>query len=239
MNGLRDLSMSSKCVTDRTISLYGETFPLAPITNEELETFKIQMASLLMIPGSDERKVMEDRIEQYVYALRSTKNELTNNPTFRGLNPGDTELGFGLIRPQFTRANTAYKTSWTVAVAALAWADWLYEAALAPFTIGKDFGLCITHLKSLVSPTPFASECRFQVGRTGILIATDIRSLRLADTTNNVAIVAQPTMICKPKSSLYARVRGDLVAGNDELVLGGLIFGLGRALKEETATWTS
>ena len=240
MISLRDLTLNSRCVQVPSVTLYGESFPLAPLTQVELDTFKIQLADILMIPGADERKVMEDRIEQYVYALRSTKNELDNKPQFTGLNPEDTELGFGLIRPQFTHAGVAtYKTSWLVPIVALTWSDWLFEAAANPFTIGRDFCLCITHLKSLLSPTPLLSECRFQVGRRGILIPNDTRSLRLADSTNNIAIVAVPTMICKPKSSLYARVKGDAGAGNDEIVLGGLIFGLGRALKEEVPTWTA
>lgn len=235
---LRDLTMASPCVMKTEFSLRGEAYPLAPLTPDELDIFKIQLADILMIPGSDERKVMEDRIEQYVYALRSIKQALDGKPKFAGLNPEDTELGFGVIRPQFTRSVAAYRLNWQQVIVANTWSDWFFEAALNPFMVGQDFGLCITHLKSLVTPVPFASECRFHVGRRGILVANDLRSLRLADSTNNISIVAVPTIISKPRSSFYARIRGDAVGGTDEIVLGGLVFGLGRVLTQEVATWT-
>jgi hypothetical protein len=217
--------------------LYRETLTLGPLDAEELEVFKAQFGALLAAPSSDERKLMLDRLSSYVIALRCIKHEL-NDIKFRGLNPEDTELGFGIIRPQFTRATAAYKTNWQIAFAAIGtWYDWFFEGAATAFTIGKDFGLVITHLKSLVTPTPFMSECRFEVGRTGILIPFDVRALRVGDTENGTSIVPIPTMVLKPKSSLYARALSD-VADTDEVALGGLIFGLGRVLKEETASWT-
>lgn len=217
--------------------LYQETYKLAPLDSDELEIFKAQFGGLLAPPGSEERKIMLDSLSLYVIGLRAIKQAL-NSPKFAGLNPGDTELGFGIIRPQFTRAAAAYKYQWTIALTT-AWADWLYETATNAYTIGKDFGLVVSHLKSLVTPTPFMAECRFQVGRTGILIPSDTRGLRLADTENGVSIIPIPGMILIPKSSFYARAKAD-VAGTDEVPLGGLAIGLGRVLKEESpATWTA
>ena len=215
-------------------TLYKETLTLGPIDEDELALFKAQFGALLAAPSSDERKLMLDRLTAYVIAMRAIKHEL-NGIKFRGLNPEDTELGFGFIRPQFVRAAAAYKTNWNIAFAAVAtYYDWLYEGAGAAFAVGKDFGLVITHLKSLVTPTPFMAECRFEVGRTGILIPFDVRMLRVGDTENGTSIVPIPTMILKPKASLYARAMAD-VADTDEVVLGGLVFGLGRVLKQENA----
>lgn len=218
--------------------LFQETYALAALDAEELEVFKAQFGGLLAPPGSEERKIMLDSLSLYVIALRAVKQAL-NGVKFAGLNPADTEIGFGLIRPGFTTAGsqTTYKTTWQIALTTT-WADWLYGAAATATTIGKDFGLVVSHLKSLVTPEPFMSECRFQIGRTGVLIPSDTRGLRMADTENGVAVIPIPGMIFLPKSSLYARARSD-VAGTDEVALGGLVIGLGRALKEETPTWTT
>jgi len=219
-------------------TLYKETLTLGSLAPDELEIFKAQFGALLAAPSSDERKLMLDRLSAYIIALRTIKHEL-NGIKFRGLNPEDTELGFSFIRPQFTRAAAAYKTNWQIAFAAGAtWYDWLFEGAGVPFVVGKDFGVVITHLKSLVTPAPFMAESRFEVGRTGILIPFDVRMLRVGDTENGTSIVPIPTMILKPKASLYAQALAD-VADTDEVALGGLIFGLGRVLKETTATWTA
>ncbi|GAI30408.1 unnamed protein product, partial [marine sediment metagenome] len=168
-------------------TLYRETLSLSPLDPDELAVFKAQFGALLAAPSSDERKLMLDRLSAYVIAMRCIKHEL-NGIKFRGLNPEDTELGFGFIRPQFTYGATppaagAYKYNWNLVFAAGAtWYDWLYSALLTAYTIGKDFGLVITHLKSLVTPTPFMAECKFEVGRTGILVLFDVRMLRVGDT---------------------------------------------------------
>jgi len=209
---------------------------LGPLDAEELEIFKAQFGALLAAPSSDERKLMLDRLAIYVIALRAIKHEL-NNIKFRGLNPEDTELGFGFIRPMFVRTAGAYRTDWLFALTA-AYAAWL-DTAGAAFALGDSFGLVITHLKSLETPVPFMSECRFEIGRTGVLIPFDVRMLLAGDTENGTSIVPIPSMIIKPLAGLFARARSDVV-GTDNLVLGGLVIGLGRVLRHETgaaAAW--
>ena len=228
-------------------TLYRETLTLSPLDEDELAIFKAQFGALLAAPSSDERKLQLDRLSAYVIALRCIKHEL-GGIKFRGLNPEDTELGFGFIRPRFTYgavspAVGAYKANWNMVFTALyTWYDWLYAGtppAATAFTIGRDFGFVITHLKSLVTPMPYMAECRFEVGRTGILVPFDVRALRVGDTENGTSIVPIPTMILKPRSSLLAQAMADH-AGTDEVALGGLMFGLGRVLKEISIppTWT-
>ena len=218
------------------VTLYKETMTLGPLDAEELEIFKAQFAALLAAPSSDERKLMLDRLSVYIIALRAIKHEL-NDVKFKGINPEDTEIGFSFIRPMFTRTAGAYRTDWLIALTP-AYAAWL-DTAGAAFPLGNSFGLCITHLKSLLTPAPFMTECRFEVGRTGVLIPFDVRMLLAADTENMTAIVPIPTMIVKPLAGLLARARSD-VNGTDNLALGGLVFGLGRVLRHETgalAAW--
>lgn len=225
-------------VTRPEIILYGESYNLGdPLDPEELAIFKAQFAVLLASPGSEERKLMLDRLDVYVMGIRAIKQEL-NSPKFTGINPEDTEVGFGHLRPQFFRANSAYLTQWDVSLTANTWVDWLYNTAGNAFTVGKDFGHIITHLKSLTTPVPFLSEAKFTVGRRGVLIPVDTRSLRLADNENQVPIVPIPSIITKPKTTLYVRAKSD-DTGTDEVGVGGLVVGLGRVLKEETATWTA
>ena len=218
-------------VTRTQVKLYRETFTLSPLDDEELGIFKAQFVTLLAAPGSEERKLMLDRLSAYIIALRSIKSEL-NSIKFRGLNPEDTELGFGHIRPIFVYDGAAAaRDNWQVVLTNSAtYQAWIGDALTTPYTIGNSFGLVITHLKSLTTPSPFMSECKFEVGRSGILIPADVRGLRIGDTENGVSIVPIHTIITKPKSSLLATARAD-VAGTDEVALGGLVIGLGRALK--------
>lgn len=214
-------------------TLYRDNYTLASINEKELALFKAQFSEILMMQSSDERKLMIGRVPQYMIALRAIKQAL-NSPIFSGIYAEDTELGMGYLRPQFVRSNAAYRTTWTQAVA-VAWADWFWETAGNPYAVGRDFGIVITHLKSLLTPVALTTEVRFNVGRTQLL-PVDTRNLILADTENDIAIVPIPTMILIPKASFYARIRGD-AAGNDVISPGGLVFGLGRVLREEVATW--
>ena len=220
--------------TQPEFSLYRESFQLADLDLDELNVFKAQFITLLASPGSEERRLMLKRLRAYILTLRSVKMAL-NNVKFVGLNPEMTELGFGHIRPVFTQFNGVVKTTWTVALTS-AYADWFDTAGGVGYLIGNSFGMCITHLKSLVTPSPFMAECQFTVSRTGVLIPIDVRGLTIGDTINQVSIVPIPTMVLIPRATFYAQARSDvLAANNDEVALGGLVFGLGTALAATTA----
>ncbi|MFA6358889.1 MAG: hypothetical protein WCY09_09565 [Candidatus Omnitrophota bacterium] len=234
------INMNSRSVTRVDMVAYGEKFTLAPLTQDELELFKAQFADLMSMVGSDERKIMLARVEQYILGLRAIKSSL-NGTLFTGVNAGDTELGMSLIRPQFTRNNAianlaAYRANWNQTLVANTWTDWIFDGAGQPMLLGRDFGWVVTHLKSLTAPVPFFSEIRFVVGRTGIMLPADVRALQMADTENNVSIIPLPTMYSIPKASFYARAKADS-GGIDNVPLGGILFGLGRALREEIPTW--
>jgi len=221
--------------TRKSIKLYKETLSLGdPLTSDELEVFKTQFATLLAGPGSEERKIQLDRIAAYVIGLRAIKYEL-GGVAFTGLNPEDTELGFGHIRPVFLKANAVAapgtsRTTWSQTYVGTGYIDWIFDGAGTAMTEGDSVGLIITHLMSLVTPTPFTAEIRFTAGRTGVMIPVDVRALRVADNVNGVAVVPVPTIISKPKATLYAEARCDVV-GTDHLAVRGLVVGLGRALR--------
>ena len=219
--------------TQNEFTLYRETFQLGPLDQDELDIFKAQFITLLASPGSEERRLMLKRLRAYVLTLRAVKQSL-NNVKFTGLNPEMTELGFGHIRPVFTQVNGVVKTTWTVALTT-AYADWFDTAGGVGYLIGNSFGMCVTHLKSLVTPTPFMAECQFTVSRTGVMIPIDVRGLQIGDTINQVSIVPIPTMVLIPRATFYAQARSDILAANNDFVaLGGLVFGLGTALNSTT-----
>jgi hypothetical protein len=234
------LTLQTECVARPTINLYGEDYALASLDNAELELWKAQFAELMSMIGSDERKIMLNRVAQYILGLRAVKMAL-GSVRFQGVNAGDTTIGMSLIRPQFMQANAVAgfgvgfcRANWNQVLTA-AWADWIFNGTGVPMSAGKDFGFVITHLKSLCQPNPFVAEVEFLVGRTQLL-PNDVRNIRMFDSENNIAIQPLNTMIVIPKGSFYARARSD-ANGTDIMPLGGLLYGLGRVLKEEVPTW--
>lgn len=222
--------------TRRDIKLYKETLTLGPpLSGDELEIFKAQFATLLAGPGSEERKIQLDRISAYVTGLRCIKYEL-GGMAFTGMNPEDTEVGFGHIRPVFLQANApgvaaaVSRTTWTQPYAVATFIDYIMNGTGAPQTLGDSFGLIITHVMSLRTPTPFTAEMSWVAGRTGVMIPIDVRALRIGDNVNGVAVMPIPTIISKPKSTLRCETQCDIL-GTDHLAVRGLVVGLGRAVK--------
>ena len=221
--------------TRADVKLYKETFTLGPpLSADELEVFKAQFATLLAGPGSEERRIQLDRIPAYVMGLRSIKYEL-GGMAFTGMMPEDTELGFGHIRPAFLKANAAAtpansRVTWSEVYVGTAFTDYIFDGAGLPMTQGNSVGLIITHVMSLRTPTPFTAEMSWTVGRTGVMIPIDVRALRIGDNVNGVAVIPIPTIISKPKSTLYCQTRCDIL-GTDHLAVRGLVVGLGRATK--------
>lgn len=236
------LTLQSETLARPNVNLYGEDYALAPLDHTELNLFKAQFSELMSMIGSDERKIMNNRVQQYVLGLRAIKQAL-GGVRFQGVNAGDTTIGMSLIRPQFMKNNAVasaviFRANWNQVFAlGGTWYDWIFDGAGAPMSTGKDFGFVISHLKSLRTPVPLIAECDFLVGRSPLL-PNDVRMLQAADTENNIAIIPLQTMTVIPKASFYARCRSD-VPGTDNLPFGGLLFGLGRALKEEVPTWTT
>ena len=227
--------------TRKDIKLYKETLTLGPpLSADELEIFKAQFATLLAGPGSEERRVQLDRIQAYVVGLRCIKYEL-GNMAFTGMNPEDTELGFGHIRPVFLQANVpaaaaVSRATWSEAYAGTAFIDYIMNGAGVAQTLGDSFGLIITHVMSLRTPTPFTAEMSWTAGRTGVMIPIDVRALRIGDNVNGVAVIPIPTIVSKPKSTLYCQTRCDIL-GTDHLAVRGLVVGLGRAVKAVSPTY--
>lgn len=229
------LTLAHRALTRTQIELYGATFDLSPLNQAELDIFNAQFPTLLAAPSSVTRAIQLQRVEVYICAIRAIKKAL-NAPTFRGLNPEDTELGMQPIRPQFTKLANVYRTNWQQALVANTWTNFLSAAATTGYAVGEDFGMVLTHLTSLVTPSPFISELQMKLGRAD-LIPIEVRDIVVGDNVNQVAVYPIPTAILTPKETFYMQVKGD-TAGTEELRLGGLVVGLGRVLKETAPTWT-
>jgi len=220
--------------TLKEVVLYGTKFPLADLDDTEQAIFDQQFTSLIGSNSSVERELFEDRRSTIINGIRAIKYD-QEKPAFRGLNPADSELGFGFIRPTHAKVAGSQLTVWGTSVTT-SWADWLGSASSGVgYAISANAGMILVGFKSLTSPQPFLSEVNMKIGRTQ-LVPICVRSLQIGDNKNNVAFVAIPTIYALKREELLIRIRGD-VAGTDYIVPLGFTVGLGRFLKAETATF--
>lgn len=220
------------------INLYGQKYTLASLDSEELAIFEDNFNNLLATTDSQVRRILEERADTILAGVMAIKEKLERRK-FRGMNPGDMEIGMGFIRPGFTIHASSIRTDWNVTLTGMGTFDnFLDESAGVGFTLSKDFfGLIITHLVSQVTPEPFVRAVHFQIGRIN-LIPEEVSDIILGDNLNGVSIFPIPTKFALPGDQLLVTAEGH--AGTEYLKLGGLVIGLGRLLKEEnlvTAAW--
>lgn len=219
----------------KDITMYGSKLTLASLDSDEQEILEDNFNKLLSTTDSQVRRIFEERVDTIVAGVMAIKEKL-NRRKFRGMNPGDAEIGFGFIRPEFVKDTGAIINDWNVTLTGMAtWDTWLSatgDAAGEP--LSEDHGLIITHLVSQVTPEPFIRAVHFQIGRVN-LIPEDISDIILGDNENGVAVFPVPTKIVLPEDELRLDLTGH--AGTEYLKLGGLVVGLGRLLKAETPSW--
>lgn len=218
--------------------LYGRQYDLADLDDIEMAYFNQQFETLFGTDDSVERALMRDRKDMVITAIRAVKAAISGRPAFRGLNPGDTELGFSPIRPVHVKRHGSIYATWDHTVSAETWTDWLASSTSGSgYTLDKRMGQVILGIKSFQSPEPLISEAHFKIGRTD-LVPTTLRSIRLGDNKHNVAIYPLPTMFVMPAvDELYAEVFCDK-AGTMKAAPLGLTIGLGAFIKNTASvTW--
>lgn len=218
----------------KKVNLYGTDFKLAELDDNEQEVFDSQYKTLIGTTDSVERLILEERRATVINGIRAIKYDL-DDPAFAGLNPSDSELGFGFIRPTHVKVTGTQLTAWGTSVTT-SWAQWLGSATAGTgYAISADAGMVLLYLKSLTSPQPFLSAINLKIGRTQ-LVPIDVRSLQIGDNVNGVAIYPIPTIYAIARQELLIRIIAD-VAGTDYIVPGGFTVALGKFLKSETATF--
>jgi hypothetical protein len=221
-------------LTKKELSLYDQTFSLAELDTEEQEILEDNFNKLLGTTDSAVRKIFEERVDTIVAGIMAIKEKLDRRK-FRGMNPGDAEIGFGFIRPEFVKYNNSVINDWNKTLTGMGtWDRWLDKDSSTGFTLSEDHGLIITHLVSQVTPEPFVRAVHFWIGRVE-LIPEDVSDIILGDNENGVAIYPIPTKIYLPEDEFRAKITGH--AGTEYLKLGGLVVGLGRLIKAETPSW--
>jgi hypothetical protein len=210
---------------------------MASLDEEEQAIFEDNFNKLLGTTDSQVRKIFEERADTILAGLMAIKEKLERRK-FRGMNPGDMEIGMAIIRPGFTIYNSNIRTDWNVNLTGMGtWDRFLDESAAGGFILSEDFGLIITHLVSQVTPDPLVRAVHFKIGRID-LIPEEVSDILLGDNLNGVAIYPVPTKLVLPEDQLQVKVEGH--AGSEYLKIGGLVVGLGRLLKDEdlvAAAW--
>jgi len=226
-------------LSKRELSLYGQKFSLAALDGEEQAIFEDNFNKLMATTDSQVRRIFEERVDTIVAGVMAIKEKL-NGRKFRGMNPGDAEIGFGFIRPVHTKTGGVLavnrRLNWLVNFAAIGtWVAYLDGLnAATPFPLSEDHGLIITHLVSQTAPVPFVREVHFQIGRVN-LIPEDVSDILIGDNVNGVPVFPIPTKIVLPEDQLLVTANGEV--GAEHLKLGGLVVGLGRLLNPEVPAW--
>ncbi|GAI73408.1 unnamed protein product, partial [marine sediment metagenome] len=98
----------------RDINLYGQKYTMAALDADEQTVLEDNFNKLLGTTDSQVRRIFEERVDTIVAGIMAIKEKLENRK-FRGMNPGDAEIGMAFIRPGFTIYDSGIRTDWNVA----------------------------------------------------------------------------------------------------------------------------
>lgn len=179
------------------------------------------------------RSLFEDNREGIVGAAKIAKAYFKS--PFAGMAASDGQFGVQQIRPghikRTTAATEAASNTWNFTFTSGAGADWLGYSSnnRTALNIDKELLMLVLGVAFSQGGAPLVEEIRWQVGdRT--YPETVIRNAWLADTPSQIRAARTYPMLLLPKDTLLATVTA-FQTGDNELVVLGLSFGMGRFLR--------
>lgn len=220
-----------------TIQFENEQYIGTPLKSTEEELLERQLATMLTAKGSFLEELLKENPHAIRGAAQVAKNKLEAN--FAGMSAGDGEVGISKIRPGHILRSTG-----TTETPANDWrftftADGDYYVGYSTnnttaVNIDKECLLLILGVMFTQGGQPVVEELRVQIGGTTYPVMV-IRDAWIADNDFNVRAIPIRPLLLEPKATTLWESYS-LVAGQNELVLVGLTFGLGRFLRTQAYT---
>lgn len=220
------------------LSIQGEDFAETALTSEEMALLQEQWRELFMPPWSLERQYINSKWDNVVRAVQVAKNAL-DELTFGGFNCGNSEIGFGMIRPgqvglvngAVPEANNVWKWKHDTlrAANAVGFENWIHS----PTTATTAFA---THEDSFFYPMYIIEEqanakimtVKMDIGRTNIL-HYDVCACRIRDYNTGLNLTPLPTTFWLPQMDILVALDFKQ-AGTTEPRLGGICVAKGSFL---------
>lgn len=219
-----------------TLSAHRDRFPTESFDREEAQLFEQQMNDLIAnMPSSVLGTVLQQRQETIAKVAALAKHDIEGN-NFGGINAGDNEIGFSILRPGHIRrdpSNGNIQNTWEQDPGATGYVDWIGDGGSNNFVVDEDMVILTLGLTDQeLTPTPISAMNVDQFGRNMDMLPRDLNDLRYQDNTSGIQFAQTQTLVGQENDNVHVRLRYDENITREPRLFG-LTFAKGEFLNNE------
>lgn len=217
------------------VAVHNRSFSTEAFTSDEADLFVSQYDSLISgLESSMLTELLSTRSEAIARGATYAKHEL-GNKVFGGVNAGDNEIGFSIMRPGHVRADADTGDTvndWYYEADSSGWNDWIGDGSANNYALDEDqVNVSLAFLDQDVNTEVSAININ-EFGRNMDMLPYDLNEMRLLDNDNDVKVQELPTMVASDRDTIHARLRYDRPVESQPRLFG-VTFGMGSYLNAE------
>jgi len=225
------------------LTVHDGEFPTQSFTDNEAKLFEKQFNDLIAdFDSSLVTEVFAQRQQSIAKAASFAKQEI-DGKVFGGINAGDNQIGFDILRPGHIRSQPGSGdgspdfNDWYYTPGSAGWNDWIGGDGAggtdgSAYTVGEDQVFVVVAFMDQDVTSEVSGINVEQFGRNMDMLPHDLNNARLMDNENEQMIQNLPTLIGQDNDQVRMRLRHDRVQESQPRLLG-VTFGLGAFLNTE------
>lgn len=217
------------------LTVHDGEFPTQSFTDQEATLFEKQFNDLIAdFDSSLVTEIFSQRQESVAKAAAFAKQEI-DGKVFGGINAGDNQIGFDILRPGHIRADPASGdpiNNWYYDPNSTGWNDWIGDDSGNAYSVGEDQVTVVVGFIDQDVSTEISGFNVEQFGRNMDMLPHDLNNVRLMDNKNEQMMQNLPTLIAQDNDNIHIRLRHDREKESQPRLLG-VTFGLGAFLNTE------
>lgn len=221
------------------LTAHRKSFPTEAFDRDEATLFENQLNTLVAeLDSSVVTQLLNQRQETIAKVAALAKAEF-GGKTFGGVNAGDNELGFSLLRPGQILETTGSaivtdNNDWYADPAgSTGWVDWIGDGGNNNYTVGTDANeqviLVLGFMDQESSPTEISGINVETFGRNMDMLPRDLNDARLQDNETDQQVVPLEALVARENDEVYMQLRFDRDVERQPRLLG-FNFSLGTFL---------
>lgn len=217
------------------VTVHDGEFPTLSFTDSEASLFETQFNDLIAdFDSSLLTQMFSQRQEAVAKAATFAKQEI-DGKVFGGINAGDNEIGFDVLRPGQIRAEPGTGdpiNDWYYEPSSSGWNDWIGDDSGNAYNVGEDQVTVVLGFIDQDVSTEISGLDVQQFGRNMDMLPHDLNDARLMDNETEQMATNLPTLIAQDNDSIHIQLRHDRVQESQPRLVG-VTFGLGAFLNTQ------
>lgn len=221
------------------LTAHRDPFPTEAFDSDEASIFQNQLNTLISNFDSAVLSQLISQRQQTIARVATLAKAEMDGKTFGGVNAGDNEIGFSILRPGQIRASPSTgnaENNWYFTPSSTGWNDWIGDGANNNYTVTTDSDEQVVLVLALMDqesgPTEMSGVNVQEFGRNMDMLPRDANDARLMDNDTEQQIIPLPALVGRENDQVHVRLRFDRVVERQPRLFG-FNFSLGNQLDNE------